>query len=199
MSKTRRKLPGGKPGSVRIISGIWRSRLITVPAIPGVRPTGDRVRETLFNWLGPYLPGARCLDLYAGSGVLAFEALSRGAHSASLVDGDIAVVSQLKQTLASFSHPLATIHHADGPTWLSNTTPQAFDIIFLDPPFDSELMEKSLSLIEPAWLADKALIYVETSGHIEDLKLPRALEWTKRTQVGNVGIGLATRRAQSLL
>lgn len=194
MSKNRTRAPN-KSGSVRIIAGQWRRRQIAVPAIPGVRPSGDRVRETLFNWLAPHLPGARCLDLFAGSGVLAFEALSRGAHHATLVESNTKVVNQLEHSLGSLSHSDAFIHHADGPAWLSENKPQAFDIIFLDPPFESGLLEKSLKLLEPVWLSDNALIYIETSGQIDELALPSTLEWTKRTQIGNVGIGLASRRA----
>lgn len=197
VGKGRKKLAENQPGSVRIIAGAWRRTRIAIPATHGVRPSGDRVRETLFNWLAPYIPGARCLDLFAGSGVLAFEALSRGAAHASLLDSDSRVIKQLGETIQSLPNPATSVYHADSQSWLASNSPQRFDLIFLDPPFNSDLLEKTLELITPDWLADKALIYIETAEQIENLDLPQALEWTKRTQIGNVGIGLAARRAKA--
>ena len=185
--------------TIRIIAGEWRRRRVPVPVGHQVRPSGDRARETLFNWLAPYISGARCLDLYAGSGVLAFEALSRGAKHATLLDKDHRTINQITETARDLKippHQSASIIHTDATNWLMNNRTEKFDVIFLDPPFDSGLLEKTLNLLVPGWLTDSALVYVETAGEIEKLPLPGGLEWTKRSQIGNVGIGLAAKRAE---
>jgi 16S rRNA (guanine966-N2)-methyltransferase len=185
--------------TIRIIAGEWRRRRVPVPVGHQVRPSGDRARETLFNWLAPYISGARCLDLYAGSGVLAFEALSRGAKHACLLDKDHRTINQITETARDLKIPpsqSASIIHTDATSWLMNNRAEKFDVIFLDPPFDSGLLEKTLDLLVPDWLTDSALVYVETGGEIEKLPLPGGLEWTKRSQIGNVGIGLAAKRVE---
>jgi 16S rRNA (guanine(966)-N(2))-methyltransferase RsmD len=122
---------------IRIIGGRHRGRIVRFPDVPGVRPTPDRVRETLFNWLGQDLTGSRTLDLYAGSGALSLEALSRGAALAVAVDRNAALVRGLAATAASFGASGLETHVADALRYLAGEARQ-FDVIFLDPPFDSD-------------------------------------------------------------
>ncbi|MGK2914004.1 MAG: 16S rRNA (guanine(966)-N(2))-methyltransferase RsmD [Porticoccaceae bacterium] len=162
LSKPRKKAPS--IGQVRIIGGRWRSRRLSFPAAPGLRPTGDRMRETLFNWLSPKLPGARCLDLFAGSGALGIEAASRGAAAVVLVERDSAVAAALKQNCALLAATEIEIVHAEALAWLE-TRGEAyppFDIVFLDPPFAANLVAlASQRLVADHCLAPGALIYVE--------------------------------------
>ena len=148
-------------GQVRIIGGTWRGRKIPVPDVAAVRPSSDRVRETLFNWLMPRLPGAHCLDLFAGSGVLGFEALSRGAASATFVDTDVAV----QRHLAAVRDLLAAGHTRllgyDAGAWLASAEPVAYDIVFVDPPFAADLVGRTLALLTRGWVAPTGVIYVE--------------------------------------
>lgn len=130
---------------VRIVGGSWRSRLIDIPRLPGLRPTPDRVRETLFNWLGQDLSGLRCLDLFAGSGVLGFEAASRGAAEVVLVERDARAAASLRATAATLHATQVEVVRADAVEFARSTT-RSFDLIFLDPPYRQGLLEK----IEPA-------------------------------------------------
>ena len=169
---SRQAPPGGgqSPGNVRIIGGRWRGTRLQVPQKPGLRPTSDRVRETLFNWLMPVLPGARVLDLFAGSGALGLEAVSRGAASVRLVEAD----PQLAQALESVAARLdaasqVRVHRGDALAWLRGgdgpATEPGFDIAFVDPPFDAQLWPAVLELL-PARLATDAWLYVESpAGH----------------------------------
>lgn len=122
------------PGKIRIIGGNWRSRKLDVIEATDLRPTPDRVRETLFNWLQPYIQGATCLDLYAGSGILGFEALSRGAAMATLIDNNPSVVKNLTLQAQKLEARTAEIICADAMRWLQGCQHQ-YDIIFLDPPY----------------------------------------------------------------
>ena len=146
--------------SIRIIGGQWRGTRIAVAHRAQLRPSADRVRETLFNWLTPALPGARCLDLYAGTGVLGFEALSRGAHSAHLVEKDAALVTRLNALKARLKADHASVHSADVLGWL-NGPAIAYDIVFLDPPFHRGQITTVLARLTHGWLAPAALVYVE--------------------------------------
>jgi 16S rRNA (guanine966-N2)-methyltransferase len=161
------------PGKVRIIGGQWRRRWLAVPSGTTVRPTADRVRETLFNWLMPHLAGARCLDLFAGSGVLGLEAVSRGAAHATLVDTDPALVAQLKTNVAQLAAAeTVSVIARDALNFLATAAPQKYQVVFLDPPFNSELVPQVLPLLTPAWLAQQALVYVETSRASPPVTLP---------------------------
>ncbi|MGV8944501.1 16S rRNA (guanine(966)-N(2))-methyltransferase RsmD [Thermomonas sp.] len=152
----------GAPGSVRIIGGRWRGTKLPVPDHPGLRPTSDRVRETLFNWLQPQLPGARVLDLFAGSGALGLEALSRGAASAQLVEADLGLASGLKEFGARLdAGSQLEVQAGDALAWLRGAPPGAFDIAFVDPPFDADLWDAVLTLL-PACMAGQAWIYLES-------------------------------------
>jgi len=151
---------------LRIIGGEWRSRKISFPAIEGLRPTPDRVRETLFNWLQTYTPGSCGLDLFCGSGALGLEALSRGAQHVTFVDQAPEVVHQLKSNLQLLKAQNAEVITASVMTWLEQrvTDEEArYDLVFLDPPFRKELIEKVAVLLESRnLLRDGAIIYIET-------------------------------------
>ena len=150
------------PGSVRIIGGRWRGTRLPVPDRPGLRPTSDRVRETLFNWLQPQLPGARVLDLFAGSGALGLEALSRGAASAQLIEADARLALSLKELGARLgAAERLDVHAGDALAWLRRTQENPFDIAFVDPPFDADLWDPVLALL-PACMAAQAWIYLES-------------------------------------
>ncbi|KNC95418.1 16S rRNA (guanine(966)-N(2))-methyltransferase [Trabulsiella odontotermitis] len=149
-------------GQIRIIGGQWRGRKLPVPDSPGLRPTTDRVRETLFNWLAPHMVDARCLDCFAGSGALGLEALSRYAASATLLEMDRDVSRQLQKNLATLKAANASVVNTNSLTFLAQPgTPH--DVVFIDPPFRKGLLEETLHLLESnGWLADDALIYVES-------------------------------------
>lgn len=148
---------------MRIIAGRWRGRRIDVPDRPGLRPTPDRVRETLFNWLAPIIDGARCLDCFAGTGVLAFEALSRGAAHAVLVEQDPVCARALQQQAQKLGAIDADIHCTSAGAWLQRDREQ-YDIIFVDPPFTSSLAAETCTLVANGRnLAPAGLLYVEAA------------------------------------
>ena len=154
---------GSGAGRVRIIGGEWRSRRIAVADSPGLRPTPDRIRETVFNWLGQRLDGYRCLDLFAGSGVLGLEALSRGAVSATLVERSRDVAANLARNATALGATGAEIVIADALEFLAQTGRQgAYDLAFIDPPFSAGLHEPVLKLL-PAVLAPGGRAYLESS------------------------------------
>lgn len=156
--------PGAKsePGQVRIIGGRWRGTRLPVAAAPGLRPTPDRVRETLFNWLQPALPGARVLDLFAGSGALGLESLSRGAREAWLVESDPRQCQSLHDTVERLhAQDEAQVVRADALTWLRAPIQGRFDVVFIDPPFSANLWQDALALL-PQWLATDAWLYLES-------------------------------------
>lgn len=149
------------PGKVRLIGGRWRGTRLSVPAVAGLRPTSDRVRETLFNWLMPMLPGARVLDLFAGSGALGLEALSRGAAAAVLVERDPGLADALRALAARLpGGEAATVVQADALTWLPGQAEATFDLAFIDPPFAAGLWEAVLPMVVARLKAD-AWLYVE--------------------------------------
>ena len=165
---------GGRSGQVRIIAGRFGGRRIRVPAARGLRPTPERTRETLFNWLQGTLDGARVLDLFAGSGALAFEALSRGAREAVLIERDGAVANGLREAATALGAADAHIVSGDALAWLGRTAAAStgasgrytFDLVFCDPPFDSALAARALSVLrQGALLAPTAQVYVEWSNH----------------------------------
>ena len=150
------------PGSVRIIGGRWRGTRLPVAELAGLRPSSDRVRETLFNWLAPMLPGARALDLFAGSGALGLEALSRGAREAMLVERDARLAESLRQAVARLrAEGEARVVAADALAFLRAPVHGRFDIVFVDPPFAANLWPEAFSSLAP-WLADEAWLYVES-------------------------------------
>jgi 16S rRNA (guanine966-N2)-methyltransferase len=155
------------PGSVRIIGGRWRGTRLPVVAAAGLRPTSDRARETLVNRLQPALPGARVLDLFAGSGALGLEALSRGAGEALLVERDRDAAESLRQTIARLhANDEAQVVVADALAFLRAPLHGRFDIVFLDPPFAASLWPSVFDALAP-WLADDAWLYVESPAGME--------------------------------
>jgi 16S rRNA (guanine(966)-N(2))-methyltransferase RsmD len=154
---------------IRIIGGVWRSRLIKVIDAPGLRPTTDRVRETLFNWLGQRLDGLRCLDVFAGAGALGFEAASRGASAVTLIERDKTAFANLRANLSDLqSSPVDAaidLVHGDGVGFLKRQANASWNLVFLDPPFDDHLALES-SLKEAGRVCDGpsgGQIYVETA------------------------------------
>lgn len=150
------------PGSVRIIGGRWRGTRLPVADLPGLRPTSDRARETLFNWLQPVLPRARVLDLFAGSGALGLESLSRGAREALLVERDPRLLESLQATIERLrAGDEAKVVRADVLKLLRAPLQGRFDVVFVDPPFDDDLWSAVLAALPP-WLADDAWLYLES-------------------------------------
>jgi len=174
-------------GEVRIIAGKWRGRKLRFPVVEGLRPTPDRVRETLFNWLMPYIQDAVCLDLFAGSGALGFEALSRGAAHVVMVDENKAVCQALRGHADVLATNNATIVHASFPAVLSQLEKQRFNLVFLDPPFYQNLILNCIEQLETsACLQDDALIYVEAESSIAELPLPDHWQVLRQLNAGDV-------------
>jgi len=183
----------GGANRVRVIAGQWRGRRLEFPDLPELRPTPDRVRETLFNWLAPVLPGARCLDLFAGSGALGIEALSRGVAEVVFVERHPVAVRALRDNLARLNAESARVEMAEALAWLA--PPGApFEIVLLDPPFEQGLLEPVCAMLEQnGWLADPAWIYLEAETELEGLPLP--IHWTihRENVAGAVSYRLARR------
>ncbi len=192
MARQRRSARGGQ-NRLRIIGGQWRGRKLTFPDVPGLRPTPDRLRETLFNWLQTEIHGARCLDLFAGSGALGLEALSRGASRVVLVDESSAVTQQLEVNLRSLRADDAAVIRMPVQTFLERGPGDArYDIVFLDPPFGQNLLPPSLQRLEDRdWLAPGARIYIESESQLRELPLPAGWELLKEKRSGQVIYRLA--------
>ncbi|MEJ8323328.1 16S rRNA (guanine(966)-N(2))-methyltransferase [Kosakonia sacchari] len=183
-------------GQIRIIGGQWRGRKLPVPDSPGLRPTTDRVRETLFNWLAPSMVDAHCLDCFAGSGALGLEALSRYAASAILLEMERSVAQQLQQNLATLKAANAKVVNTNTLTFLANPgTPH--NIAFIDPPFRKGMLEDTVRLLENnGWLADDALVYIESE--VENGLPPVPTHWQLHREkvAGQVAYRLYHREAQ---
>ena len=154
-----------RANSVRIIGGIWRSRILEFPDAADLRPTPDRVRETLFNWLGPHLAGAACLDLFAGSGALGFEALSRGAASVVMVETNAVALRALRENATKLGAENVTIVRGDALEFARGVRSR-FDVVFLDPPYRLGLQAAALGLVA-GLLAEDGRVYVESDTVIE--------------------------------
>jgi 16S rRNA (guanine966-N2)-methyltransferase len=178
---------------VRIIGGRWRGRRLRLCGAPGLRPTPDRVRETVFNWLQSPLPGARCLDLFAGSGALGLEALSRGAAEVVFVERNVAIARRLQDNLALLEAVSGRLERTDALIWLRRK-PEFFDIIFLDPPFGRNLLEPTCMALESGgWLRSRAWIYLESEVALKTLRLPSSWELVRDNCAGDVRYRLALR------
>jgi len=182
----------GSAHALRIIGGAWRSRRISFPASEDLRPTPDRVRETVFNWLAAQLPGAVCLDLFAGSGAFGFEALSRAAARVVLVEKRLEVVAALRHNREQLRAEQADIVHADAADYLRGPV-EAFDIVFIDPPYASGLLGPCAELLEArGWLKPDAFIYLEApQGEVPPL--PESWRLMRSKTAGQVGYHLARR------
>lgn len=184
---------GRRHNQLRIIGGEWGGRKFRFPDIPGLRPTPDRVRETLFNWLQPLIDGARCLDLFTGSGALSLEALSRGAAEAVVVDRDRRAINNLRKIVEEVNSDRATLIHCDYHEYLHRDARQ-FDIVFLDPPYGKGMLEECCQTLEAGgWLANNARIYLEEESHLGEPHLPDNWSFEKAKQAGQVGYFLAVR------
>ena len=191
----RRKGPANKvsrPGRLRIVAGKWRSRLLPIVDVEGLRPTPERIRETLFNWLSGEISGSDCLDPFAGTGALAFEALSRGAASATLIDKSARVVEALKSSAALLDADNARILCADGLSCMQQKATRQYDIVFLDPPFAEDIVEECCRLLQSnGWLTDGAAVYIEQQKSRPLPELPRGWTINKENKAGNVRYMLA--------
>jgi len=179
-----------RSGTVRIIGGRWRGRRIEVESTANMRPTSDRVRETLFNWLMPVIGGTRCLDLFAGTGVLGLEALSRGASETWFVEQDPGAVARLEQALEAFGCHDAKVFSGDALNFLQRV-PTAFDLVFLDPPFHDIDIENLCTLLEQGWLAPGAHIYLELSRRSDLPALPPKWKILREKTTAQVRFALA--------
>lgn len=184
-------------GRVRIIGGKWKRKKLVFPARPGLRPTPDRVREALFNWLGDRLEGAHCLDLFAGSGALGFEAVSRGAGQVVMVERDGALLRYLEEQARTLDARNVELIRKDARQWvqLPRPAPTApFDIVFLDPPFASDLTALLCCQLERGgWLHSGALVYIEMPNHKGEPPLPGNWVLTHSGHAGRVGYYLVRR------
>ena len=189
--KTESHAPGGR-NSVRIIGGGWRGRRINFPDLPGLRPTPDRVRETLFNWLQHDLAGARCLDLFAGSGALGLEALSRGAAETVFVEQAVAASHALQEQLTRLGAKRQGRVVEMGAARFLRTPAPPFDIVFLDPPFGRDALAEYVPLLDSGnWLKPGGLVYLENEKTSGAPPLPAHWELLKSRSAGEVGYHLA--------
>jgi 16S rRNA (guanine966-N2)-methyltransferase len=183
--KRERRAAVNASHEIRIIGGTWRRSLLPVPDLPGLRPTPDRVRETLFNWLGQDLTGWNVLDAFAGTGVLGFEAASRGAANVQMLERETKLVSGLSASKAKLGASVVSILQADAMAWMKRA-PAQFDLVFLDPPFDANVFEAALAaslhcVVPQGW------IYLETSAPFDAASLAeRGLELYRHSRMGAV-------------
>jgi len=176
-----------RPGRLRIVAGKWRSRLLDIAELPGLRPTSERIRETLFNWLAPSIQGARCLDLFAGTGALGFEALSRGATQVVFVENSRRAIKAIEKSAKMLDATGAVIHHGDAAEYVRDARPDSFDIVFLDPPFAEDRLEDFCKLIdERGIVAAGGRIYLEQDRARPETSLPGSWRVLQNKTAGNV-------------
>lgn len=188
----RRKTPAPRaeraaPGRLRIVAGKWRGRRLPVADVPGLRPTSDRIRETLFNWLAPRIEGARCLDLYAGTGALGFEALSRGASGVTFVERSPRAARAIQGAAAALGAAEARVHTGDAVRFLQEGGRESFDIVFLDPPFEEDRVGELCRLLDAGhWLVPGAAAYLEQDRTRPAVVLPEGWVTLREKTAGNV-------------
>lgn len=191
------KNPEKSSGFVRIIAGKWRGRKLTVKNLEGLRPTTDRVKETVFNWLAPSLHQAKCLDVFAGSGSLGLEALSRNAGHVTFLELDKIAATQIKQHISMLEIDNATLYNIDSLLHLSRPLPpqqQPFELVFIDPPFRKELVNDVIHHLEHnGWLAENALVYIEAEKEFNTLEIPLNWKILKEKHAGQVSFRLYQR------
>jgi 16S rRNA (guanine966-N2)-methyltransferase len=198
VAKLKRELPEqtGR-NSVRIIGGIWRGRRVHFPDMPALRPTPDRVRETLFNWLQHSLEGTRCLDLFAGSGALGLEALSRGAAEVVFVEQFPAASRTLQEQLTRLGGEGKGRVMEMGAARFLRSTPKPFDIVFLDPPFGTDALAEYIPMLDGGdWLKVGGLVYLENQRTAGAPALPDHWELLKSKSAGEVGYHLARKNGR---
>lgn len=160
-------------GKIRIISGLWRGRKLPVHDVQGLRPTSDRIKETLFNWLAMDIAQARCLDLFAGAGGLGFEAASRFAQQVTMVELHPAAARQLNENVARLQAKNIEVVQQDAVRFLQQSPEQPYQVVFLDPPFHQDLLQDCVTALEAnRWLAPNALIYIESERQLDKLTVP---------------------------
>lgn len=187
--------PSGKPGEVRIIGGQWKRTRLSVAAKPGLRPTPDRVRETLFNWLGQDLTGWRCVDVFAGTGALGFESASRGAVEVLMLENDPALVVQLNKVREKLQAAAVRVERGDGLVVLRRLGAGSMNVVFLDPPFDSGLFEAALPAAAHA-VSPEGFVYLEAPVKWTDETLaPSGLSVHRYLKAGAVHAHLLRRTA----
>ena len=181
-----------RPGRLRIVAGKWRSRLLDIADVEGLRPTAERIRETLFNWLAPSLAGSRCLDLCAGTGALGFEALSRGAKTVVFVEKSPVAARALRANARVLDAEGAEIHQDDALEFLSKERQPPFDVVFLDPPFAAAMLGELCRLLdEHALVRNGSLVYLEEDRATPAVELPENWSVLKSKTAGNVRYSLA--------
>ncbi len=186
----------GGQGQLRIIGGQWRSRQFDFPMAHGLRPTPNRVRETLFNWLAPYIEGAKVLDVFAGSGALFLEALSRGAGSALALDLNSEAINSLRGHLLTLRCDNGQLLQSDALLHLEQQPATPFDVVFLDPPFSQNLLLPACTLLEEkGWLASEAWVYTESENPPSSLGMPSNWRLHREQKAGQVYYGLWQRSA----
>lgn len=179
----------GASGSIRIIAGKHRGRKLPVLISDGLRPTTDRVKETLFNWLMPYIHDSNCLDCFAGAGSLGFEALSRGAAQVALIELNSAAAKQLQMNKKLLNADNVIITHTNSLDFLKSSAKQQYDIVFIDPPFREDLVTQTAELLNKGWLTNQALIYVEMEAQ-SNQQLPNNWQLLKEKVAGQVAYRL---------
>ena len=194
----RVKRPGRSlPGRLRIVAGKWRGRRLPVTDAPGLRPTSERIRETVFNWLSPMTEGARCLDLFAGTGALGIEALSRGAAHVVFVDKNAAVAAAIRKNLQALGATNAEVLQENAFSFLDEAESQPFDIVFLDPPFELNILpDLCQKLLDKGWLSKRALVYLEQGKEQKPPSLPDGWAPSHEKVAGKVSYSLVTTRTQ---
>lgn len=189
-SSAKRRQPAGR---LRIVAGKWRGRVLRVVDLPGLRPTSERIRETLFNWLAPEIQGARCLDLYAGTGALGLEALSRGAASACFVENAKPAVRALRDAVRLLDAQEASVRSGDAREFLDSAPPEGYDIVFLDPPYaDDSVGELCRLLASGGWVSHGSLVYFEQDRRQAPPDMPDGWVLEKRKTAGQVCYSLAS-------
>ena len=180
-----------RTGTVRIIGGQWRGTRLPVPDLPGLRPSGDRSRETLFNWLQMHIHGARCVDLFAGSGVLGLEAASRGAAEVILVEKSRQAARDLRASVKRLNAERVAVIETDAITWLAHCEPQTMDIVLIDPPFGTGLETRSLELLTAGNCVIRGgFAYIETAREAPVMTPAPGWEITKEKTLGKVQMQL---------
>jgi len=183
--KSKYKVNKAPKGSIRIIAGKYRGRKLPVLDAQGLRPTTDRVKETVFNWLMPYINTTNCLDCFAGSGSLGVEALSRGAQHVTFLELNKQAAAQLNTNLQRLKEKNAKVINTNSLNYLNKAT-QQFDLVFIDPPFRQNLALETINKLTQGWLAEKALIYVEVESEAQLNNLPNNWQLLKEKTAGQV-------------
>ncbi len=186
----------GKSNSVRIISGVWRGRRLQVADVPGLRPTGDRCRETLFNWLQPWISGADCVDLFAGTGALGFEAASRGAKSVLMIEKHPRAQEVLGQSIEQLQAEQVNLQSGGAMRSIEKLKPDSFDLVFVDPPFDSNLGGLVLERLDKnACVRRGGFVYIESPA---STTIPPPQDWSvwRDQEIGEVRMQLFRRQIQ---